>query len=311
MTFNNRAFIAIILVLFIFIGEGCTNQREAIDYPKIDLVKSFSYLTDQVNFGPRYIGTDAHEKCADYIRDNVKMYADKVDEQYFPVTFRGENVQCRNIIALFNGNKDEKWYLIGAHYDTRPIADHDPDPAKRNEPILGANDGASGVAVLLSMAESLKKLKAHKNVMLIFLDAEDAGGINGLNYCLGSEYFAGNHDSYKVDYGIILDMIGDTDLLVYKEKNSVYTAPELVKALWKSAWLKKHGDNFSYMEKYTVYDDHMPLNMSGIPTIDVIDFDYPSWHTRADLPDKCSPRSLYIIGDSVLNFIYNYPFPGQ
>ncbi|MBU1626260.1 DUF4910 domain-containing protein [bacterium] len=293
---------------FIFIGEGCTNQRIAVDFPKIDATKAFSYLLDQVNFGPRYIGIEAHVLCGDYIHDQVKKYADKVEIQNFTVKFRGKDTPCKNIIAYFNGKESSKTYLVGAHYDTRPIADKDKDPSKRNQPIFGANDGASGVAVLLSIAESLSKLKHEKNIILVFFDAEDLGNIEGLNFCLGSEYFAKNVDNNKIDYGIIVDMIGDSDLLIYKEVNSLNSAPDLVTEVWRAAWMQGYSSNFSYQQKHYVYDDHVPLISAGIPSIDIIDFDYPYWHTLSDVPDFCSPQSLEKVGNSLLNFIYNSTF---
>jgi glutaminyl-peptide cyclotransferase len=298
----------IVILCFLLAGDGCTNDRIAVQFSKVDGDKAFNYLLDQVNMGPRYIGTDAHILCGDYIKDKLSKFTDRVEEQNFTEKYKGKDVECRNIIAFFSGNKSAKTFLIGAHYDTRPIANMDKDPTKWKEPILGANDGASGVAVLLSIAESLSKIKPERNIILVFFDAEDLGNIDGLNFCLGSSYFAKNAAKYQINYGIVVDMIGDADLLIYKEFSSMSNASELVSAVWKAAWMEGYNSIFSSKIKYDIYDDHFPLNQAGIPSIDIIDFEYPPWHTTSDLPDKCSAESLVVIGNSLLNFIYNSSF---
>jgi len=305
---KKRKIVFTVIFLSLLINDGCTNQRITVDFPRIDANKTFQYLLEQVDIGYRYIGTDAHIQCGDYIISNVEKFADRVDVQNFTVIFRGKNVNCRNIIAFFRGNMNSKTFLIGAHYDTRPIADRDKDPSKRDQPILGASDGASGVAILISMAETLSKVKPDRNILLVFFDAEDSGGIDGLNYCIGSEHFAKNRSEYNIDFGIILDLVGDSDLLMYKEGYSMNSSPELVKEVWKHAMIEGHRNYFSQQEKYQIFDDHVPLIMSGIPSIDLIDFDYTHWHTTHDTPENCSPNSLYVVGNSVLNFIYNSSF---
>jgi len=297
-----------IFLYFLLIGDGCTNQKVVIEFPKVDKNKAFNYLLDQVNIGYRYIGTEAHVICGDYIKERIEKYADRVEVQNFYIQFRSKDVSCRNIIGFFDGKNNENRFLLGAHYDTRPVADMDRDYSKRDQPILGANDGASGVAVLLSIAESLHKQKPDRSIIMVFFDAEDAGGIDGLTYCIGSDYFSKNMSQYKIYYGIVIDMVGDSDLLIYKELYSLNYAHDLVVEMWRSAWMEGYSSKFSYRQRYNIFDDHVPLNKQGVPTIDIIDFDYPYWHTLEDTPDKCSSESLSIVGNSVLNFIYNSSF---
>jgi Zn-dependent M28 family amino/carboxypeptidase len=200
----------------------------------------------------------------------------------------------RNIVAK-RGN-GHPWVLLGAHYDSRFVADHDPDPAKQTQPVPGANDGASGVAVLLELARVLPP-DAPGQVWLAFLDAEDNGRIEGWDWILGSralaQQFHGNVD--KPDAVVIVDMIGDADLNIYREQNS---APALTDQLWQQA-ADLGYTQFINQPKYRMIDDHVPFIEAGIPSVDIIDFDYPHWHTTADTLDKISATSLDAVGDTV------------
>jgi Zn-dependent M28 family amino/carboxypeptidase len=207
---------------------------------------------------------------------------------------------------VFNAQATER-ILLCAHWDTRPYADQDPDPQKRTRPILGANDGASGVAVLLEVARVLRQIPPVKGVDIVLFDGEDYGrGFNGdtSDYFLGARRFAAvNKGKYAPRLGILLDMIGDKDLTIYYEGNSNRTYPDHVARVWQAAAVLGYKQ-FIRQGKYTISDDHIPLLEAGIPCIDLIDFDYPPWHTAGDTPDKCSPQSLKSVGDVVLKVVY-------
>lgn len=216
---------------------------------------------------------------------------------------RNVEVELTNIIASFYPEKRRR-LLLCAHWDTRPFADRDPDTSLRAQPILGANDGASGVAVLLELSRIISQSEPAWGVDMVLFDGEDGGQEGDVEgFCLGSKYFARNRGSYRPEFGILLDMIGDEDLTVYREGYSSRHAPRYVDLIWSAA--KDLGLScFNDSVKHVVYDDHVPLLSAGIPAVDLIDFDYPFWHTTSDTPDKCSPESLQKIGDLLLEILY-------
>ncbi|MBN2104561.1 M28 family peptidase [bacterium] len=274
--------------------------------PVFDQRQAFDYLEKQCSFGPRNPGSDAHEKCLKFIIDELKKYSSCVEKQTFRMTLPlGSNTyQCTNVMASFG--QQSKRILLCAHWDTRPRADHDPNPENRNTPILGANDGASGVAVLLELARILHNHRAPIGIELVFFDAEDAG-LDGQpeTWCLGSKYFAeSGWLTVFPQYAILLDLIGDRDLLLPIEHYSSLYAPSYVDQIWSraedlglSAFVRSKGP--------AVIDDHLNLLKIGIPSVDIIDFDYTYWHTVEDTPDKCSPESLQTIGTVLLHLIYD------
>ena len=194
--------------------------------------------------------------------------------------------------------------LLAAHWDTRPFADRDPDPEKRHLPILGANDGASGVAVLLELARAFHSKPPDTQVIMVLFDGEDYGKTTD-EMLLGSRYFARNiEERWRPDYGILIDMVGDKDLDIYVEPFSKRAAPDIVKKVWKLA-RKLRLKGFYSQECSPILDDHIPLIEVGIKCIDIIDFNYPYWHSMEDTPDKCSPESLETIGKLLLELIYS------
>ncbi len=201
-----------------------------------------------------------------------------------------------NIIAEQNWEKAEIKVCLFAHWDTRPSADQELDEANQLKPIPGANDGASGVAVLVELARALKgKLPANVGVQYVLVDGEDLGpGLDEM--FLGADYYAKQMTKGSANYGILLDMIGDKDLHVPKEPNSMRMAPTLVKELYLHAARVNLRDAFPSVIGPEILDDHLPLNEAGLPTIDLIDFDYAPWHTLGDTPDKCSAASLGKVG---------------
>lgn len=259
---------------------------------------SWSYLEKQLDFGVRKPGTDGHLKCRDWIQEELKKSCENVRLQPFEHVWsqNDQTVKMWNIIGEQNWKDAKTRVLLIAHWDTRPTADQEEDEANAAKPILGANDGASGVAVLLELANSLKnELPKDVGVMYLMSDGEDLGPELDEMF-LGADYFAKNLPSPKPTYGILLDMIGDKDLVVPMEPNSVRYAKNLVKDLYQHAATVGLGSTFPMMSGPTIEDDHITLNDHGVPTIDLIDFDYRPWHKLSDTKDKCSPQSLGKVG---------------
>jgi Zn-dependent M28 family amino/carboxypeptidase len=202
----------------------------------------------------------------------------------------------RNVVAK-RGN-GEPWIILGAHYDSRMYADQDPDPARQADPVPGANDAASGVAVLMELARVLPP-DLEAEIWLVFFDAEDNGRIPGWDWILGSRAFVKSLEN-QPDAAVILDMIGDADLQIYREANSDAAISD---AIWVQAAQLGYEGTFVNEVKYSMLDDHTPFLEAGIPAVDVIDFDYPYWHTVEDTPDKVSIESLQAVGDTILAWI--------
>lgn len=308
---------AIILILFL---AACGNrQAERVKkpdpttrppIPTFDGKRAFGYLTAQTDFGPRVANSPAHERCLNYLFAELKQCADSVWLQ--PFTHAGYDnklLRLNNIIASFNRHASRR-ILLCAHWDSRPWADQDPNPANHTKPILGANDGASGVAILLEIARQMKAQPPSVGVEIVFFDGEDYGKSHDVeNFLLGSRYFAKNKPlGSNPEFGILLDMVGDAQLEILKEGNSVQYAPDVVDLIWTTA--RELGNTaFVNAPGETVYDDHLPLNEAGIRTVDLIDFNYPDesnryWHTLEDTPDKCSPQSLEDVGSVLLQVVY-------
>ena len=269
---------------------------EAQRIPEIDAEKAMQFLTAQTDLGPRYPGSEAHIATRDLLAAELKKSAGNAQLQ----PFERNGVQMWNIMAHF-GEPVEP-VLLCAHWDTRPIADHDPDPTRRGEPILGANDGASGVAVLLEIARQLAQTAPPVPVVIVLFDGEDVGPEVD-NMFLGSAHYAANPIPVKPRFAVLLDMVGDADLSIPVEPISYRYAPSLVRAIWQTA-REMNADAFTERFGQAVLDDHVPLNQAGIPAVNIIDFTYPHWHTLADTPDKCSPQSLKTVGDVVLRFLF-------
>lgn len=282
--------------------------------PSFNSERAFEYLKMQCDFGPRSPGSEGHQQCGDFLAQELEKFADKVWEQKFEYRDKQDTArvyQARNLVASFN-LKPRKNYrvLLCAHWDTRPSADKDPDPAKRRSPVPGANDGASGVAVLLEMAQILHASKPDFGVDIVLFDLEDLGAYNAslfpdsLNqFCIGSEYFVSHMPDYRPKYGILLDMIGDKELVIKKEGYSQTNAAGVVGKVWKAA-RDAGAAAFADDVGEALHDDHLAFLKKGIPVINLIDFDYPYWHTTADTPDKCSVESLQQVGDVLVELLY-------
>jgi hypothetical protein len=289
------------ILFFLGLFYSCASNSP----PKFDGAEAFQYLTAQCQLGPRNPGSDGHQRTKKYLLDKLRQNTNLVKTQEFVYqdTSRGEKIELTNIIASFYPERKQRM-LLCAHWDTRPTADRDPDSSLREKPIWGANDGGSGVAVLLEIAKIISQKEPKWGVDMILFDGEDYGPEGELEkFCLGSKYFVKNKGEYKPEFGILLDMIGDKDLNIYKEEYSNRYAKNIVDLVWGTAQ-KLKIDCFNDSTKYFVYDDHIPLLEVGIPCIDLIDFDYPYWHTTQDTPDKCSPESLQKIGEVLVEILY-------
>lgn len=256
--------------------------------PGFDGQRAFQDVEKQVSFGPRVPGSQAHAQTVEWIKEEMALYGWTAELQ--ETTYQNQTV--RNIIGKRETGTGP-WVIIGAHYDSRMLADRDPNPDNHNQPVPGANDGASGVAVLLELARVLPQ-NLEKQVWLLFIDTEDQGDIPGWDWILGSRAYADSLTTYP-DSVVIVDMIGDADLNIKKER---FSSPDLVSEIWDIAAQRGH-EQFLPQDGYGMIDDHTPFLQKGIRAIDIIDFDYPYWHTVADTPDKVSPESLHAVGDTV------------
>jgi hypothetical protein len=253
--------------------------------------RAYADVETQVAFGPRIPGTEGHAKVQEWMRAELEATGWQVKIQKSEAL--GHPIE--NVVA--KRGEAPPQIIIGAHYDSRMFADHDPDPANHKLPVPAANDGASGVAVLLELARSLPDETIP--VWLVFFDAEDNGRIEGWDWILGSREFVKNN-ILQPRAVVIVDMIGDADLNIYKERNS---NPELTDEIWEVARRLGYDNIFIPDYKYSMLDDHTPFLEAGIPAVDIIDFDYPYWHTTQDTPDKVSAESLRVVGETLLTWI--------
>lgn len=266
--------------------------------PAFDGQRAFRLLEAQVAFGPRNPGSAGHAQCRAWLLDELNAICERTAAQDFVVVVRSQRLALSNLIGLIRPSA-ERQVLLCAHWDTRPWADRDPNPANRQTPILGANDGASGVAAVLELARVLAATPADFGVVIVLFDGEDYGpGIEDM--FLGSRYYADHLWPGRPTYGILLDMVGDRDLAIYQEIISTQRAPEVVARVWSAAARLGYQAAFPAVPKYVVYDDHVPLLDRGVPVIDVIDFEYPPWHTLADTVEQCAPASLQVVGETIL-----------
>jgi len=257
------------------------------------------HLETIAGMGPRNPGSPGYQKLKEYILQIGRQFADSVVEQPFTHRAPGrEPLALTNIEMRFNGGGGPP-VLIGAHYDTRPFADEEPDPALRAIPIPGVNDGGSGTAVLLALARLLHDRKPKQPVNLVFFDGEDYGAKGSAQYLLGSTHYARRlkkEDNNRWPRAVlVIDMVGDRDLQIYKEGHSVKSAPWLVNLVGRVARKNDAFPQFKKKTKYTLLDDHYPFILRGIPSVLLIDFDYPAWHTRADTLEQCSSESLFAV----------------
>ena len=280
----------IILILIILVGAGC--RRKSIEDGVFDSSRAYQDVVFQVDLGPRVPGEEAHKLIIEWMDSELTSNDWAVEQQ--EINYKGKKIT--NIIA----KRDEGtgYILLGAHYDSRIYADRDPDPSARIESVPGANDGASGVAVLMELARILPE-DLRIPIRLVFFDAEDNGGIADWEWIMGSHAFVENYDVMP-EMAVIIDMIGDEDLNVYYENNS---DPYIMERIWQQAFELGYEAIFINEYRHSVLDDHTPFIQIGIPAVDIIDLDYPYLHTTEDTADKVSEESLEAVGNTLLNWI--------
>ena len=276
---------------------ACQAQTRPREFPG---ERAFDYVRQQMDFGPRVPNTPGHDKAGDWILARLRATADTVAVQPIRhVTQQGATLHLRNLFARFRPELAER-VLFLAHWDTRPRADQSQNLGQQRLPVPGADDGASGVAVLLGVADALKAKPPAVGVDLLFVDGEDYGDFtkDTSDVLIGSRWFAAHQPpGYPPLYAVLFDMVGDRSLQIYYEGNSMAVAPEVVERVWRTASDLGYGRYFLPGVKHTLIDDHVSLQRVGIHAIDVVDFDYPYWHTTEDTIDKLSAASLQIVGD--------------
>ena len=303
--------------------KSATEKKEPkveVHVPQFNADSAYQYVSEQVALGPRVPNTPAHEAGADYLANKLKEYTSHVIVQEFQARAYDKTVlNGKNIIAQFN-LKAKKRILLAAHWDSRPFADHDPDETKHHTSIDGANDGASGVGILIEMARLMAIQAPNAGVDIVLFDLEDYGVPNFENYsdndswALGSQYWANNpHDpNYTANFGILLDMVGAKNAIFKMEYYSMYFAPNIVKKVWKQAAILGYDSCFIFEDGGMVMDDHIPVNdILKIPMIDIIHFDpatesgfFPHWHTVNDNLDQIDKQSLQMVGETVMHVVY-------
>ena len=289
--------------------------------PVFNADSAYHFVARQVGFGPRVPGTKGHQACGDWLVERLKANGATVIEQVGTViAYNKERLPLRNIIARFHPDRSERILLL-AHWDTRPFADK--DDQRTNEPIDGANDGGSGVGVLLEIARHLATKEHGPGVDILFTDVEDHGQPSGAmthdestidTWCLGAQYWVKNPHvpAYKARFGILLDMVGARDARFYQEALSMQYAPAVVRKVWKTANALGLGDRFVQETKYFVgIDDHIPVNkVLRIPTVDIIEYDPateafgPYWHTHDDNMEVIDRTSLDAVGRTVMEVVW-------
>lgn len=320
--------IAILAFVFSFCKEK-TNKEKPVEISwyimKNNRVPEFSdqlaleYIIKQISFGPRNPNSEGHSRAKVFLLNELKSLADTAYFQTFTYPgYDGIRLDLANIIASFNPDKKIR-IMLCAHWDTRPRSEKDKNPENRSKPVLGANDGASGVAVLLSIAHILKNNKVDFGVDIVFFDAEDYGYEGDLlNYSIGAKYFAQKKPDYiNPQFAILLDMVGDKEAVFKKEPNSMNFAPDIVNLVWNLASelnLKTFSNEFSS----PIYDDHIPLGEIGIKIINIIDSDLigadsPNprrnyWHTQNDNLENISKETLGEVGKLLTHLIYSIKF---
>ncbi len=278
---------------------------------------AYAYVKQQCDMGPRVPGTPAHEQCARWLTTLLGQWCDTVVVQQAQVTtFDGTALNIKNIIGTFNPTATDR-LLVLAHWDCRPWADNDPDPSLRRQPVMGANDAASGTAVILELARLMAQLRPQVGVDLLLVDAEDWGqNEDEDSWALGTQHWANNPHApgYSANCGILLDMVGTRGARFTQEYFSKQYAQGVVDLVWRTANQAGYGSYFINQNGGAITDDHVMVNrIAGIPCIDIIDMHLDSesgffdgWHTTHDTIDHIDPATLRAVGQTLVNVIYNW-----
>ncbi len=294
-------------------------NKESIIIPSFNADSAYFFVQQQVNFGPRYLSSQGWKECGDYLVQKLSSYTPHVQEQNSNITtYDGKTHKLRNIIASFSPEKNNR-ILLCAHWDTRHIADHDDE--RQNEAILGANDGGSGVGVLLEIARLLSQQESRMGIDIILFDAEDYGDPNSnssgalTSWCIGSKYWSENPhvENYYAQFGILLDMVGGKDARFTQEGLSRNFAQRILKKVWAQAHDLGYGEYFTYQMTPQIIDDHLYINsIANIPTIDIIEHDMNTesgfnkhWHTHEDNMNNIDKNTLEAVGNTVTSVIFS------
>jgi hypothetical protein len=332
MKILKSAFILFLAFVFFSACNNATRNESAVNEEKVkpevplkvppfNSDSAYAYVKAQVDFGPRVNNTKAHDKCGEYLIKKLKQYCPDVIVQKGQVkAFNGTMLNFKNMIASFNPAVSDRIFLC-SHWDSRPFADHDPDVKKHNTPIDGANDGASGVGILLEIARQLSLSKPAIGVDILFLDAEDYGPPEDRKWledttdwwALGSQYWAKNPHkvNYSARYGILLDMVGAPHATFRTEAFSMQYAPWVVKNVWNIAGKLGYSDYFPFEPGGMITDDHVAINkITNIPTIDIIHLVkdssfYHTWHTTGDNLGSIDKTTLDVVGKTLMAVIAN------
>lgn len=293
-----------------------TVEQVQLTSPEFNADSAYAYTKAQVDFGPRIPSTQAHAKCAEYLAAKLKSFGGQVTVQQAPAkTYDGKTHQLKNIIAAFYPEKTQR-VLITAHWDARPFSDQDPDETMKDKAFEAANDGASGVAVILEMARQIKEKQPEVGVDFILWDIEDYGSANDqtpneTTWCIGSQYWAKNPHvkGYKPLYAINLDMVGGSNAQFTQDELSRKYAPNVVSKVWGIAGEIGYGNYFINVPSGSLVDDHFWINQAGIPAIDVIHYSdaagfYSNWHTQLDNLNNIDRNTLKAVGQTMLETIY-------
>ncbi|MBM3403323.1 MAG: M28 family peptidase [Bacteroidetes bacterium] len=318
--------LSLIMILLLASCGGDKEQKKdkvakRVTVPSFDGDSAYRFVAEQVAFGPRVPGSPAHDSCAAYLARKLRQYGAEVHVQTGTVTaYDGKKLGMKNIIGSYQPGTNNRIFIC-AHWDSRPFADHDPDPSRRHLPVDGANDGASGVGVIMEIARLLSQTQPPIGIDLIFFDVEDYGRPSDMqsgdhsesDWGLGSQYWSRRQhiEKYFAKYGILLDMVGAHHATFYMELFSLMYAPDVVKLVWSTAARVGYASYFPMEEGSNITDDHYFINtIRKIPTIDIIHTDkstktgfFPYWHTTSDNMEHISPATLKAVGQTVMTVI--------
>lgn len=304
-----RALRILVLAAALAAPAACAGRLQ----PEVDGARAQARVVHQVEAGPRVPGTEAHARILGWLQDELSRLGGRVERQAFTDSTLGRPLALTNVIARFGPEsarhaRGAADIVLCAHWDSRPWADQDPDPAYARLPVPGANDGASGVAVLLEVAELMSRRPPKVAVDLVFFDGEDLGGAGAPEeFCLGSRHYAaGLAGGPKPRAAFLFDMVGDRDLRIHPEVQSAERAANLVALVLEGA-RATGATAFRSDPLHAITDDHVPLLEAGVPAVDIIDFDYPAWHTHRDLPDQTSAESLAQVSRVAAWLVYHSP----
>jgi len=288
-----------------------SHSHSAEEAPKKSLFSGESALqtiAKQVSFGPRIIGHPAKQQTLDYIRELLLPKADKLVVQPFQrYGLKGNNIWASFYPTDKNASPGQR-IMLGAHWDTRPISDRDSNRELKAQPVIGANDGGSGVAVLLELARLLSSQRAPVIVDLVFFDLEDMGDIDNLPFSIGASEFVAKNRFYRPGSGVIVDMVCDRDLVIPRERYSRDSAAQLQDKIWRIA-ARQQAEAFIDRDGSYIHDDHLPFLKAGLKVVNLIHSPFPqSWHTSADSIERCSAKSLQQVGNVLEELIYTTPY---